>query len=90
MFKLQYTAQANKDAKKLKQAGLKNKAIELLSIIENNPFQNPPPYKKLRGKENRFSRRINIQHRLVLCLLIMDREMKNNCKIISKPVFTKV
>lgn len=63
---LVYTAQANKDAKKLVNAGLKEKALTLLKIIETNPYQNPPPYEKLIGDlSGAYSRRINIQHRLV-------------------------
>ncbi|WP_333878369.1 Txe/YoeB family addiction module toxin [Methylobacter sp.] len=63
---LVYTAQAKKDAKKLANAGLKEKAIALLKLIETNPYQNPPPYEKLVGDlSGAYSRRINIQHRLV-------------------------
>ncbi|MGZ5009016.1 MAG: Txe/YoeB family addiction module toxin [Methylobacter sp.] len=63
---LVYTAQAKKDAKKLVNAGLKEKASTLLKLIETNPYQNPPPYEKLIGDlSGAYSRRINIQHRLV-------------------------
>ncbi len=63
---LVYTKQAQKDAKKLVSSGLKNKAKLLLDIIQNNPYQNPPPYEKLVGDlSGAYSRRINIQHRLV-------------------------
>lgn len=63
---LVYTAQAQKDAKKLVNAGLKEKAFTLLKLIETNPYQNPPPYEKLIGDlSGAYSRRINIQHRLV-------------------------
>jgi Txe/YoeB family toxin of toxin-antitoxin system len=63
---LLYTKQALKDAKKLKAAGLWRKAEELLSVLRQNPFQNPPPYEKLSGElAGAYSRRINIQHRLV-------------------------
>lgn len=63
---LVYTAQAKKDAKKLANAGLKEKALTLLKLIETNPYQNPPPYEKLIGDlSGAYSRRINIQHRLV-------------------------
>ena len=63
---LVYTKQAQEDAKKLAAAGLKNKAIDLLDIIQNNPYQVPPPYEKLVGDlAGAYSRRINIQHRLV-------------------------
>jgi len=63
---LVYTAQAKKDAKKLANAGLKEKTLALLNIIGTNPYQNPPPYEKLVGDfSGAYSRRINIQHRLV-------------------------
>lgn len=66
MWKLYFTKQAQKNAKKLSTAGLKPKAQELLDILAANPFQNPPPYEKLVGDlEGAYSRRINIQHRLV-------------------------
>ena len=65
-WKLVFTKQAQKDAKKLVDAGLKNKAQTLLETITENPFQNPPPYEKLIGDlSGAYSRRINIQHRLV-------------------------
>lgn len=65
-WELVYTKQAQKDAKKLASAKLKNKALLLLEIIENNPYQNPPPYEKLIGDlAGAYSRRINVQHRLV-------------------------
>jgi Txe/YoeB family toxin of toxin-antitoxin system len=61
-----YTKQAQKDSKKLRSAGLKTKAEDLLRILEENPYQNPPPYEKLVGDlAGAYSRRINIQHRLV-------------------------
>ena len=61
-----FTKQAQKDAEKLAQAGLKPKAQTLLSILGNDPFQNPPPYEKLVGDlQGAYSRRINLQHRLV-------------------------
>ena len=63
---LVYTKQAQKDAKKLSASGLKKKAQELLAVLKVNPFQNPPPYEKLMGDLNgAYSRRINIQHRIV-------------------------
>jgi toxin YoeB len=65
-----YTNQAQKDAKKLSASGLKHKAMELLKILEENPFQNPPPFEKLVGDlAGAYSRRINIQHRLVYQVL---------------------
>ena len=61
-----YTKQAQRDAKKLASSNLKPQAERLLDIIAKNPFQNPPPYEKLIGDlAGAYSRRINIQHRLV-------------------------
>ena len=66
MWTLYFTKQAQKDGKKLKAAGLKEKAETLLETLRVNPFQTPPPYEKLVGDlEGAYSRRINIQHRLV-------------------------
>lgn len=63
---LRYTKQAQKDAKKLSASGLKKKAQALLEVIKDDPYQNPPPYEKLVGDlSGAYSRRINIQHRLV-------------------------
>lgn len=65
-WQLFYTKYAQKDAQKLAAAGLKEKAQALLAILGENPFQNPPPYEKLVGDlSGAYSRRINIQHRLV-------------------------
>ncbi|HID36041.1 MAG TPA: Txe/YoeB family addiction module toxin [Ghiorsea sp.] len=65
-WQLVYTKQAQKDAKKLASSGLKNKALSLLAILEQDPYQNPPPFEKLIGDlAGAYSRRINIQHRLV-------------------------
>ena len=65
-WNLAYSKFAVKDAKKLSAAGLKDKAQVLLDILEVNPFQNPPPYEKLVGDlTGAYSRRINIQHRLI-------------------------
>jgi Txe/YoeB family toxin of toxin-antitoxin system len=61
-----YAKQAIKDAKKVKASGLKEKAQGLLDVLESDPFQNPPPFEKLVGDLlGAYSRRINIQHRLV-------------------------
>ncbi len=74
-----YTKQAQKDAKKLSSAGLKDKAKHLISIIKENPYQNPPPYEKLIGDlSGSYSRRINIQHRLVYQVY----EKENTIKVI--------
>jgi Txe/YoeB family toxin of toxin-antitoxin system len=65
-WELRYTKQAQKDSKKLSNSNLKDKTLKLLEIIESNPFQNPPPFEKLIGDlQGAYSRRINIQHRLV-------------------------
>ena len=65
-----FAKHALKDAKKLAASGLKPKALELLAILERDPFQNPPPYEKLVGDlAGAYSRRINIQHRLVYEIL---------------------
>lgn len=61
-----FTSQAGKDAKRLSASGLRPKAEELLAVLARNPFQTPPPYEKLVGDlSSAYSRRINIQHRLV-------------------------
>ena len=66
MYKLIYTRQAQKDAKKLAQSGLKRNASKILEIIKEDPFQNPPSHEKLLGDlVGAYSRRINIQHRIV-------------------------
>jgi toxin YoeB len=65
-WSLVYTKQAKKDAKKLAKTGLKERAKELLKMLENDPLQNPPPFERLLGDlAGAYSRRINIQHRIV-------------------------
>jgi len=72
-----YTKQAQKDAKKLASSGLKDKAKKLLDIIQKDPYQNPPPYEKLVGDlSGAYSRRINIQHRLVYQIYEEERTIK--------------
>jgi len=74
---LVYTRQALKDAKKLAAAGLKDKALELLEILERNPYEAPPPFEKLVGDlSGAFSRRINVQHRLVYQVLEKEKVVK--------------
>ena len=74
---LHYTRQAQKDAKKLASSGLKSKAQQLLSILEIDPWQNPPPFEKLVGDlSGANSRRINIQHRLVYQVLEVEKVVK--------------
>ena len=76
-WELYFTRQARKDAKKLAASGLKEKARELLDIIREDPFQNPPPYEKLVGDlAGAYSRRINIQHRLFYQVLEEERSVK--------------
>ncbi|MCL2260003.1 MAG: Txe/YoeB family addiction module toxin [Fibromonadales bacterium] len=76
MYNVTLTKQAAKDAKKIEAANLKQKVAELIGIIRNNPYQNPPPYEKLQGYSSVYSRRINIHHRLVY------EVCENNLKII--------
>ena len=65
-WKLVYTKQAQKDAKKISSANLKEKTLEVLKILETDPFKSPPPFEKLIGDlTGAYSRRINIQHRIV-------------------------
>lgn len=72
-----FTKQAQKDARNLASAGLKEKALALLTVIAENPFQTPPAYEKLVGDlAGAYSRRINIQHRLVYQVLETDRTVK--------------
>lgn len=76
-WRLVYTKQAQKDAKKLASSGLKPKAKELLAILAEDPFHRPPPFEKLVGDlAGAYSRRINIQHRLVYQVLEEDRVVK--------------
>jgi Txe/YoeB family toxin of toxin-antitoxin system len=77
MFRLLYTKQAKNDARKLSASSLKKKAQQILEIIEVNPFQNPPPYEKLIGDlTGAYSRRINIQHRIVYQVLEKEQIVK--------------
>ena len=76
-YQLLYTKAAQKDAINLKAAGLKDKALQLLAIVSENPLQNPPPYEKLIGDlTGAYSRRINIQHRLVYQVLEAEKIVK--------------
>lgn len=76
-WKLVYTRQAQKDAKKLKAAGLKPQTLKLLEILEENPFKSPPHYEKLVGDlSGAYSRRINIQHRLVYQVIEDEKVIK--------------
>ena len=72
-----FAKHAQKDAKKLAAAGLKGKAQDLLLILASDPFQNPPPYEKLVGDlAGAYSRRINIQHRLVYEVFSNERTVR--------------
>lgn len=76
-WRLVFTPQAAKDAKKLKRSGLKEKATALLEILAKDPFRSPPPFEKLVGDlAGSYSRRINIQHRLVYQVLTRERIVK--------------
>ncbi len=76
-WKLVYTRQAQKDAKKLASSGLKPKAQELLALIAEDPHCKPPPFEKLIGDlSGAYSRRINIQHRLVYQVLENEKVVK--------------
>ena len=69
-WRLVFTKQAQKDAKKIARSGLKPQASKLLEILQDNPYQYPPPHEKLVGDlTGTFSRRINIQHRLIYQVL---------------------
>ncbi len=75
--RLVYIKQVQKDAKKLAASGLKSKAQELFSLLEQDPFAKPPPFEKLVGDlSGAYSRRINIQHRLVYQVLESDKVVK--------------
>jgi len=76
-WKIVYTRQAQKDAKKLAGAGLKSKAKALLALLSEDPFQHPPAFEKLVGDlKGAYSRRINIQHRLVYQVLEQEKVVK--------------
>ena len=77
MWRVVFTKQAQKDAKKLAAAGLRTKAEKLLDILRENPYKTPPTYEKLLGDlSGAYSRRINIQHRLVYQILDNEKVVK--------------
>ena len=77
MYKIVYRKTAIKDIPKIKSIGLSNKVKSLIDVIRNNPYQNPPPYEKLLGElQGAYSRRINIQHRLVYQVLEQEKIVK--------------
>ncbi len=76
-WRIVYTKQAKKDAKKLSASDLRSKAEDLLAILAENPYQNPPPFEKLVGDlAGTYSRRINIQHRLVYQIIEEEHVVK--------------
>ena len=77
MWRVVFTKQAQKDAKKLSAAGLRPKAEKLIEILRENPYQTPPPFERLLGDlSGAFSRRINIKHRLVYQILDEEKVVK--------------
>jgi Txe/YoeB family toxin of toxin-antitoxin system len=76
-WRVVFTSQAQNDARKLAAAGLKPKAEDLIDLLKRNPFETPPPFEKLVGDlSGAYSRRINIQHRLVYQVLEEERTVK--------------
>jgi Txe/YoeB family toxin of toxin-antitoxin system len=77
MWRVVFTKQARKNAKKLSSADLRSKAEKLIDILRKNPYQTPPPFEKLLGDlTGSYSRRINIQHRLVYQILDDEKVVK--------------
>jgi len=77
MWQVVFTKQAQKDAKKLSSAGLRTKAEKLIEILRENPYKRTPPFEKLLGDlSGAYSRRINIQHRLVYQVLVSEKTVK--------------
>jgi Txe/YoeB family toxin of toxin-antitoxin system len=76
-WEIAYAKQAMKDAKKLAASGLKLKTLELLAVLAHDPFQNPPPFERLVGDlAGAYSRRINIQHRMVLEVFTKEKTVR--------------
>jgi Txe/YoeB family toxin of toxin-antitoxin system len=76
-WRLVYTKQAQKDAKKIAASGLKAKAETIIQILRDNPYRNPPPYEKLVGDlAGAFSRRVNIHHRLIYQVMNDEKVVK--------------
>jgi len=77
MYKLLFSPQAQKDAKKISSSGLKQKAKALINILRKNPYQVPPPFEKLIGDlAGAYSRRINIQHRILYQIMNEEKIVK--------------
>lgn len=76
-WRIVYTRQARKDAKKLSKSGLRQRAEELIQVLQEDPYRSPPPFEKLVGDlAGAYSRRINIQHRLVYQVIDDERAVK--------------
>ena len=76
-WKIVYTKQAHKDAKKLSSSGLRAKAEKILQVLQENPFLSPPPFEKLVGDlDGAYSRRINIQHRIIYQVIKKSKTVK--------------
>lgn len=76
-WRIVFTKQAQKDAKKVSASGLKSKAERIIEILRQNPFQIPPPYEKLVGDlDGAYSRRLNIQHRIVYQIMVDEKIVK--------------
>lgn len=77
VYRIVYRKQVVKDIPKIKEMGLSEKTQRLISVIKENPYQNPPPYEKLVGDlQGAYSRRINIQHRLVYQVFEEEKVIK--------------
>ena len=77
MYRIVYRKQALKDLEKIKASNLKDKTRKLIDIIKENPYKNPPPYEKLVGDlDGAYSRRINLQHRLIYQVLEQEQTIK--------------
>lgn len=77
MWKVVFTKQAQKDAKKLSLSGLKPKAEKIIKLLQENPYKTPPPYEKLVGDlSGAYSRRLNIQHRVVYQIMNDEKIVK--------------
>ncbi len=77
MYRIVFSSQSQKDAKKINQAGHRKRVEKLLDVLKNDPFQMPPPYEKLLGDlSGAYSRRINIQHRLVYQVYVKEGVVK--------------
>jgi Txe/YoeB family toxin of toxin-antitoxin system len=77
MYNIIYSSQAQRDAKKADKSGLVASILKIIEILQNNPYQNPPPFEKLLGElSGTYSRRINLQHRIVYQVYEKDKIVK--------------